>query len=344
MTTAFWIFAGFAFLFGAIVGSFLNVVIYRVPAGLSVVSPPSRCPACETPIAWYDNIPIVSWLVLGGKCRHCSAPISARYALIEGLTGLFSLGLYWKVAARPFEVAITPAQLPVGAIVLPFVLYFTFLCLLIVIAFVDLDHYIIPHVFTLPGIALGAATPWLFDWLLADGALYGFWPPVTPTLSLLGLVFGGLSVLAIYFSYLALRGVAGLGGGDVTLMALVGAWLGWPALVFVFFGSSAQGTLAAAVAHLMGTGWLKTPDEIYGPDEPTPGTLEAEPTTAPPPAHGVEPPADVDRPTDPPATPAPPEPEAGLAGPFGPFIALTAAEHFFLGPYLPRVLSMAYLY
>ena len=328
MTTLFWMFACFALVFGALIGSFLNVIIYRVPAGESIVFPASRCPDCGSEIRWYDNIPVVSWLVLGRECRDCGAPISAQYPLVEALTAGFSAALWFKVAHHHFQAAATLHQLPIAAIALPFLLYFTFLSLMVVIAFVDLEHYIIPHEFTLPGIVLGAATPWLFDWLIGPGELQGFWPPVTATESIVGILVGGFSILTIYFLYYAVRRVEGLGGGDVTLMALVGAWLGWPAILFIFFASSMQGTLAAGVAWLLGSGWLKPSDELFDePDAPTPD----------------------DQPPDDP-TPDSPEPaddrdDSGkLAVPFGPFIALSAVEHFFLGEFLPRMLSMAYLY
>jgi leader peptidase (prepilin peptidase)/N-methyltransferase len=334
MTTAFWTLTVFALLFGAIVGSFLNVIIYRRPAGESIVSPPSRCPSCERRIRWYDNIPVVSWFVLGGECRHCGARISWRYPAVEAATGGLSVALWFKVARGHFETAYLLENLPVWGIAVPFFLYFAFLCVLVVIALVDLDHYIVPHEFTLPGIALGLAAPWLIRWLVPAGALQGFWPPVTPGESFIGFVAGGLSVLSVYVLYLVLRGVEGLGGGDVTLMALVGAWLGWPALIFVFFAASMQGTLAAAVAYVGESDWLTPHDELF-PDEEAEGEAVERPdereTPEVPKPTGDEPP---EEPTD-----------AGkLAVPFGPFIVLSAIEHFFLGPYLPRILSMSYMY
>jgi len=330
MTTLFWTLTAVVFVFGAIVGSFLNVVVYRVPAGDSIISPPSRCPSCRSRIRWYDNIPILSWLVLRARCRHCDAPIPARYTLLEALTGLAAAGLWWKVAARHFAEAHDPATLPVTAILLPFFLYFAFLALLIVIAFVDLDHYIIPHEFTLPGIGLGLAAPWLIEWFVPPGAMYRFWPPVTPSESLVGMLAAGLLVLGIYFAYYALRGLEGMGGGDVTLMAMVGAWLGWPSLIFILFAASLQGILAAAGAVLLGSDWLKSPGEIF--DQPN----DTEPVSE----------TSDDKPDEVPvSTTDEPRPADGkLAVPFGPFIVLSTVEHFFLGPYLPRMLSLSYLY
>lgn len=269
----FWLFACFAFLLGAAVGSFLNVVIYRVPAGLSIIRPPSRCPHCESPIRWYDNIPIISWtLLLGGKCRDCGVDIPAQYTIVEALTGFLTLLLWYKVAQAPFSsMAAFEDTLPLSYL-LPFGFYFIFICLLIVITFVDLEHLLIPHVFTLPGIALGLAAPLIFDLTLPPGALQGFWPPLTPLESLIGAAAGGLTVIAIFYGYFAIRGIPGIGGGDVTLMALVGAWLGWPALVFVFFAASLQGVIAAGLAMAFGGGLLRDGAQVFADGE----LLEAE--------------------------------------------------------------------
>lgn len=332
MTTAFWTLSFFSLLFGAIVGSFLNVVIYRVPAGESIVSPSSRCPECGESIRWYDNIPILSWLVLGGECRQCGGSIPIRYSVVEGLTALLSLALWFKVAHRHFDAAVMAANLPVTAIVVPFFLYFAIICLLIVIAFVDLDYYIIPHEFTVPGMVLGLSSPWLIEWLVPSGGMYRFWPPVTPSESVVGFLLGGGSVLAIYFIYFALRHQEGLGGGDVTLMAFVGAWLGWPSLIFIFFAASLQGIIVAAVSWLSGSDWLKPPDELYSDEEPMPDEGSEHPGT-----EDRAGPSGEQEPVEEPST-------GSLAVPYGPFIVLASLEHFFLGPYLPRILSMGYLY
>lgn len=338
----FWILTGFAFALGAVVGSFLNVVIYRVPEGLSVVHPPSRCPVCETRIRWFDNIPIISWaLLLRGKCRDCDTPIPARYAVVEALTGVLTAALWYKVAHGAFESTVAFEQTAPINYLLPFGLYFIFVCLLIVITFVDLDHTIIPHQFTLPGMVIGVATPLLFGWLLEPGALADFWPKVTLFESVVGLFAGGLVVIAIFYAYFAVRGIAGIGGGDVTLMALVGAWLGWPALIFVLFAASFQGVLAAAVAAVVGGGLLRNSADILAEDEEAEDAQEPETvdridqdTVA-----TLEEPSDAENPEE-----SEEEPEGGLAVPFGPFIALAAAELFFIGNLLPPMVSMSYLY
>ncbi|QDG50001.1 hypothetical protein FIV42_04370 [Persicimonas caeni] len=358
----YWMGAAFAFVFGAVVGSFLNVVIYRVPAGLSVVSPPSRCPVCESQIRWYDNIPIISWaLLLRGKCRDCGTPIPARYALVEALTGVLTAALWFKVAHPFFTSVEVFTQTPAINYLLPFGLYFFFLCLMVVITFVDLDHTIIPHKFTLPGMAVGVAVPFLFNWLLEPGALADFWPKVTVFESVVGLIAGGLAVIVIFYAYFALRGIAGIGGGDVTLMAVVGAWLGWPALIFVFFAASMQGTLAAVAAMIFGgSSLLRDHGELLADEEEQELREEAaerfEADTVAeleePSEPAVESPDTESPAADEPAEDEPAEDEATdedqtaspMAVPFGPFIALAAVEHFFIGDLLPSALSMSYLY
>lgn len=348
--TIFWLFAGFAFAFGAVVGSFLNVVIFRVPAGLSVVHPPSRCPNCDASIRWYDNIPIISWAVfLRGKCRDCAAPISGQYALVEALTGLLTLALWYKVAHASFASVQVFEQTPAISYLLPFGLYFVLICLLIVITFVDLEHLLIPHVFTLPGIALGIGVPFLFNTVMPPGSLTGFWPPVTPMESIIGAIAGGLTVIAIFYGYFALRGVPGIGGGDVTLMALVGAWLGWPSLVFVFFAASMQGVVAAGLAMLFGGGLLRDSATIFEEDE----LEDDESTNGQNAAHENAQPddeADAKSPVGDEANALAKDEEdevvapGALAVPFGPFIALAALEFFFIGDQLPSAFSMSYLY
>lgn len=369
LAVVFWTMTAFAFALGAVVGSFLNVVIHRVPAGMSVVHPPSHCPRCDARIAWHDNIPIFSWAVLlRGRCRQCAAPIPARYTVVEALTGLLTAALFARLAAPHFDTLQTFATTSWSTIALPFALYCAFIWLLIAITFVDLEHLIIPHVFTVPGMILGLAAPWIFDLAFEAGELRHVWPPVTWLESSVGFLVGGLSVLAIFYAYYAVRGVAGIGGGDVTLMALVGAWLGWPAVIFVFFAASLQGTIAAAAAMLLGGGLLHDSAEIYADDEPTDDahprapSLDAAPQADPrapvedasthdtPPSPTLEADAAALIPTEAEASPDalhdPEEatPPGQLAVPFGPFIALAAVEHLLLGDLLPAAVSMSYLY
>lgn len=279
----FYLFLFTAFAFGAATGSFLNVVIYRVPTGGSVTNPSrSFCPSCQSPIAFYDNIPILSWLILGARCRSCKTSISPRYILVEALMGFLSAALWLKVAGPHFASVGAPwtmgqpppvpdvMAIPWGSVVLTFGFYFFFLAILVVITFVDIDHYLIPHEFTIPAMVVGLIAAFVLNHpgIIADGALAAFWPPVTFMQSLIGWLAGGLSVLVIFYLYLAARGAEGIGGGDLTLMAVMGAWLGWPALLFIFFAASLQGLAAAGLGALFGAKFLKDSNEILAMEAP----------------------------------------------------------------------------
>jgi leader peptidase (prepilin peptidase)/N-methyltransferase len=254
----------FAFVFGAIIGSFLNVVIHRVPLGESIVSPPSHCPVCDNQIAWYDNIPIVSWLALGGECRHCGTSVSPRYIGVEALVGALSAAVWIKVAggaglSEAGLVGIDPALVGV-----PYFFYFAFVCLVVSIAFIDLEHLIIPHEISIPGIILGIVAGFVLEAVIPPEQLVDMWPPMTSFMSVTGAVVGGGSVIAIFVFYMAVRGIPAMGGGDVTLMALVGAWLGWPAVLFVFFAASIQGLIAYGAAVAFGLeGFVRDAQEIF---------------------------------------------------------------------------------
>jgi leader peptidase (prepilin peptidase) / N-methyltransferase len=343
--TVFWIGLGFAFALGAVVGSFLNVVIYRVPAGLSVVTPGSHCPHCHHAIRWYDNVPILAWLIwLRRRCRDCATPIPARYALVEALTGLLSAGVWFKVAWPVFSEARYLDDLVPSAVLLPFGFYFVFVCILVAITFVDLDHYLIPHEFTVPAMVLGVVAAFALnsEALIPAGAIAHLWPPVTPWMSVIGLLAGGAVVVALFVVYFAVRGTEGIGGGDVTLMAVMGAWLGWPALIFIFFAASVQGLIAAGLGALFGASFLKHSSEILGED----GTLEA------PEQDEADPEVNDAAVGEAPDAQASSEGEGeedetapgGLAVPFGPFICLAGLEFFFFGDLLPMAFSMSYLY
>ncbi len=368
-----------AFVFGAIIGSFLNVVIYRVPADLSIVSPGSRCPSCETPIAWYDNIPILSWLALGAQCRSCKTPIAWRYPAVEGATGFLSALLWLKIAGAAMAdlTTFTPAPLLVD-----YALHMIFICLLVVIAMVDLDHLIIPHEFTLPGIVIGVASPFILLKLYNELGVLQTWPPVFPSTSIIGVFAGGGIIVAIFLIYLTIRGIPAVGGGDVTLMAMVGAWLGWPGVFFVLFAASIQGLIAAAFAHFTGVSFIRDAHDIFDEDEAaeaaaaadeaaeTPDTAEGKAEGE---AAGAEASAAVEgaqegeasapaedaaaEGADAPVEAAPrkkpvvvvlederPERPMLPAIPFGPFIVLSTLEHYFLGEFLPEGISMAALY
>ncbi len=204
----------FSVVLGAIVGSFLNVCIYRIPSGKSIVLPASHCPVCEHPIKFYDNIPIISYIILRGKCRNCDEKISLIYPAIELLTAVMSLLLLRKYGLS-FE----------------YLFSFIFTCSLIVITFIDLKHQVIPDVITLPGIPLFALAAFLFmDVTIRD--------------SLIGILAGGGFLYMIAFGYQLLTKREGMGGGDIKLLAMLGGFLGWQSLWFVIMASSLIGATA----------------------------------------------------------------------------------------------------
>ncbi len=206
-------------LAGLVVGSFLNVCIYRLPRGESVVWPGSRCTACGRQLAWFENIPVVSWLVLRGRCRTCHTRVSLVYPLVETITavvfvgGLFVYGPSWLLAVR-----------------------LLFACALIALFAIDLEHQILPNAITLPGIAAGFAAS-------------VFLPPGWLS-SLIGIAIGGGVLFGIAEAYYRIRGQEGLGMGDVKMLAMIGAFLGWPltllTLVFASFAGSAVGVALMA--------------------------------------------------------------------------------------------------
>lgn len=203
-----------AFLLGAVTGSFLNVCIYRLPLDQSVITPRSRCMACGTTVAWFDNLPILSWFLLRGRCRSCGASYSIRYPLVELLTALLSLLLFLRFGLSP-----------------SYLIYFALVAALVVITFIDLDHQIIPDEISLPGIAIGF--------------LASFFLPEPGWLSsLLGAVVGWGSLALVFYAYLWLTGREGMGGGDAKLLAMLGAFLGLKAVPFIIFSSSLVGTVA----------------------------------------------------------------------------------------------------
>lgn len=200
---------GFALAFGLAIGSFLNVCIYRVPLGKSISFPPSACPSCGARIKPYHNIPVIGYVILGGRCHSCGGRISAMYPAVELLNGLlYVAALYW----------FGPTVKAVGAMLL--------LSVMVVVTFIDLEHRIIPDGITLTGIPLG---------LVLGPLVFG-----TPFLdSVIGVLAGGGLLLGVGVLGSMALGKEGMGGGDVKLMAMVGAFLGWKmALVSIFIGAS----------------------------------------------------------------------------------------------------------
>jgi leader peptidase (prepilin peptidase)/N-methyltransferase len=212
-------------LFGALWGSFFNVCIARVPAGLSVVRPGSHCFACKAPVRAFDNIPILSYFLLRGRCRSCRAPFSPRYALVEALTAALSV-LLWA------RLVVAAGDLPPGQLVPRFALGFAFMAVLLVLSFIDLDTKRLPDVITLPAI------PVFF--------LAGFATGDTTWLErLIGGAAGYLVVRIIADGYYYATGREGLGLGDGKLLAVIGVVLGWRALPLVIFAAAAVGILVS---------------------------------------------------------------------------------------------------
>jgi leader peptidase (prepilin peptidase)/N-methyltransferase len=237
------------FVLGLAFGSFLNVCIYRLPLGLSVVTPRSACPQCKHPIALYDNVPVLSWLILGGRCRHCKARISPRYLTIELLTGALFLACYWY-----FGPTLSTLK------------YCAFVFLLLGLIFTDAETKLLPDKMTLPGLALGL----VFSLLVPVNDLASQFLPGIVNLpfsgelslrivslvdSLLGAVLGASFIYGAGAIYLRWRGMEGMGFGDVKLMAMVGAFLGMKLTVFTIFTASIAGSLFGLTTVLVV--WLK---------------------------------------------------------------------------------------
>jgi leader peptidase (prepilin peptidase) / N-methyltransferase len=201
---------------GLAIGSFLNVVIHRLPRRLSLVWPGSACPACGRRIRWYDNLPVVGWLLLRGRCRDCAAPIAVRYPIVEIVTMIVYLAHYWRFDLDPL---LWPRLLFASALIALFV--------------IDLEHQLLPNRITLPGIVAGV----IFSAFLPPGL----------SASLLGVALGGGVLWAIGEGWSRLRNVEALGFGDVKMLAMIGAFLGWQMVVVTFVISSIVGGLFAAV-------------------------------------------------------------------------------------------------
>jgi len=198
-------------VFGLMIGSFLNVCIARVPRGESVVSPGSHCPKCNTPIQWYDNIPVLSYLALGAKCRACRAPISVRYPLVEITT---AVAFVLQAIAFPDEPILLVSRL-------------VFTAMLIVLFGTDYDTQRLPNVITLPGIVVGL--------------VFSLFTPPGIVASLIGAAVGAGILLAVRWIWRKLRGVDAMGLGDVKMLAMIGAFLGWRQIWVVLFVASLTG-------------------------------------------------------------------------------------------------------
>ncbi len=296
-----------AFVWGCLWGSFVNVVIYRLPRDMSVVRPASHCPHCGVPVAPLDNIPILSWLVLRGRARCCNAPISPRYATVELLGG--ALGL----AVAELVLFDGPGQGSAVHAVALFLADFALAMALLAAAFIDAAHMYLPDPITIGGTLLGLSTCGLRDLTLRGSAF--------------GAAAGFLVVwLPLVVGYTALRGRPGMGLGDAKLVMLAGAWFGWQGAVFALFAGAVQATLAA-VGLFLAHGKIVEPDAVRedrqilqraaaAGDAEAQQVLEEDPL-----AH---------------------EPEAGLMSarlPFGPFLCLATIEWMLGGQWLGEHLA-----
>ena len=207
------VFQIYIFVIGSVVGSFLNVCIYRIPLKKSIVKPRSFCPNCQTLIRWYQNVPVFSYFFLRGKCSNCGVQISPVYPFVELLTAVLFVLLY-----RYFGISAL------------FFIYAYFACATIILIFVDYYHRLLPAVITFPSIAIGFATSFVN-------------PYIGPRESGLGILIGGGILAVVYFFFKWVRKKEGLGDGDIVMLAMVGAFLGWQNVLLVLFFSSLVGSL-----------------------------------------------------------------------------------------------------
>jgi leader peptidase (prepilin peptidase)/N-methyltransferase len=212
--------------FGAIVGSFLNVCIHRLPLGASIVWPSSACPHCKRELSWYENIPVASYLVLRARCRTCKAPISARYPFVEALTCAMFVGAWWYYGPGP----LLASRLVLG-------------CALIVLFAIDLEHHLLPNAITLPGIVVGFA----FSLVAEPG-----W-----TASLIGVLAGGGVLYLVAVAYYRIRHEEGLGMGDPKMLAMIGAFLGWKLMLLTLLAASLTGSVIGLALIVAGRGSMK---------------------------------------------------------------------------------------
>ncbi|MDB4985365.1 MAG: hypothetical protein JWN04_543 [Myxococcaceae bacterium] len=307
-----WLVRVAALLFGSLWGSFFNVAIYRWPRGLSVVKPPSHCTSCGAPVRWYLNVPILGYLWMRGRARCCGAKLTPRYVWVEALSGVLGLA----VAERYFVNAdsVTAA----GSAGLETALYFTFVGGLVIATFVDLEWMEIPDEVSLPGAALGLATAGLRTGPGAISAAVGA-----------GVGFLIVQVLFVW-TYELLTGRRGMGEGDAKLLLMIGAFLGWEAVLFALVAGSFQGLIAAGLATALGVPLVPKVEGFELADAAVGPAVSSEPRD-----------------------PAPLPADAALAAPqpeleersapmmvFGPMLALSALEFLFFGDAIVSWLSL----
>lgn len=211
----------YLFIVGSCIGSFVNVCIYRLPRSHSIVFPGSACPQCGSRIRFYDNIPILSFLWLRGKCRACGTAISSRYALIEGMTGLFAVVTYLRFGLSAETL-----------------IYFCFIATLLVVIYIDIDHQIIPNRITFPGIPICLAATF-------------FLPGISFASALAGMLAGGGSLFTVAWVYKQITKREGMGFGDIKLLAMIGALIGWKGVLFTIYLASVLGTVVGLLVILL---------------------------------------------------------------------------------------------
>ncbi len=225
-----------AFAVALCVGSFLNVCIARMPEDRSIVSPGSHCPSCGYSLRWYDNIPVLSWLMLRAKCRNCALPISPLYPAIELLMGLLGL-LLWRQIVGPIQDTLPVPDLAAWLV------YLGFVAMLVASTYIDLRHYIIPDEFSIYAAPVGILAVVGLGWLGFDGVGSGGHLALSWQQSVVGALVGGGSLLAVWAVWRVLRGMDAMGFGDIKLMAMMGAFLGaLPAMLFIILFACLAGT------------------------------------------------------------------------------------------------------
>ena len=313
----------FVVVLGLLWGSFANVCIYRwppseaFPEGRSVVKPGSHCFACGAPIRWYDNVPLLAWLWLRGHCRSCKAPFSPRYLVVEAVTGALFGVAWWMAVVAPqgFE--------PFDRRLLHFLVYAGFCFVMVVIAFIDLDHKLILNKITVPSIAIFYAAAFLWP----ERHWYG---------GLVGAAVGYGLPWAIGEVYYRITHREGLGLGDGMLLALVGALLGWRGVLVTLFGGSVIGSVIGIAALLVGRDREPAPEAGMAPAAPGAPAVDpaADPATEPatdPATNPATRPSDDPR-SDPSSHDAPSLMRTEL--PFGPFLAMAALFYLFAAPWI----------
>ena len=337
----------FCTLFAACLGSFSNVVIYRVPNHLSIAWPPSTCPKCQNRIKPYDNIPVLSWLILRGKCRSCKNPISPQYPIIEAICAIFGFFLCRQIFGQNLDVLLYD-----GVFWRLFVLFAGMLIFLVgslALAVIDYQTTEIPPEIALPIAALGIAMAFILPDAFPYATILG---NISGMDAILGALIGGGIIVAIIGGYYLLTKRIGMGGGDIWMMVMVGACLGWQCLPFIFLAASVQGIIAAIIGIFMGKKQkTETQDglfrnavvneveaELLGdktksekPDassEKSNASSEKSDASSEKSDESSEKSENID-----------PESDGKLAIPFGPFIALAAIEYVFFGKWLLPIIS-----